>query len=78
MNQESYDSLIVLSPSARVELAWWLKDTHSASGSPVHLPSPDMMMGCSVSVPSDQWHVVTKRFSPTLQLSRAKGVLFWL
>ena len=44
MNQESYDALIVLSPSARVELAWWLKDTHSANGSPVHLPPPDMII----------------------------------
>ena len=44
MNQESYDALMVLSPSARVELAWWLKDTHSANGSPVHLPPPDMII----------------------------------
>ena len=36
MNQESYDVLIA--PSARVELAWWLKLTLNANGTPVHLP----------------------------------------
>ena len=49
MNQESYDALIVLSPSARVELAWWLKDTHSANGSPVLLPPPDMIITTDAS-----------------------------
>ena len=43
MNQESYDTLIALSSSARVELAWWLKHTLNANGSPVHLPPPDMI-----------------------------------
>ena len=33
-------------------------------------------LGCSASVPSDQWQVVTKRVSPTHQLPRAKRVLF--
>ena len=49
MNQESYDALIVLSPSARVELAWWLKDTHSANGSPGLLPPPDMIITTNAS-----------------------------
>ena len=33
-------------------------------------------LGCSASVPSDQWQMVTKRIPPTHQLSRAKGILF--
>ena len=49
MNQESYDALIILSPSARVELVWWLKDTHSANGSPVLLPPPDMIITTDAS-----------------------------
>ena len=49
MNQESYDALIVLSPSARVELAWWLKDTLSANGSPVLLPPLDMIITTDAS-----------------------------
>ena len=44
MNQESYDAVIALSPSSRVELAWWLKHTLNVNGSPVHLPPPDMIM----------------------------------
>ena len=36
-------------PSARVELAWWLKDTHSANGSPVLLPPPDMIITTDAS-----------------------------
>jgi len=43
MNQESYDALIALSSSARVEFAWWLKHTLNANGSPVHFPPPDMI-----------------------------------
>ena len=71
MNQESYDALIVLSPSARVELAWWLKDTHSANGSPVLLPPPDMIITTDASkkgfgaVHQSLQTVVTKRVSPT-------------
>ena len=49
MNQESYDSLIVLSPSARADLAWWLKHTLSANGSPVHLPPPDVIITTDAS-----------------------------
>ena len=33
-------------------------------------------LGCSASVPSDQWQVVSKRVSPTYQLSRVKGIFF--
>jgi len=43
MNQESYDALIALSPSAKVERAQWLKHTLNANGNPVDLPSPDMI-----------------------------------
>ena len=32
MNQESYDAWIVLSPSTRIDLAWWLKHILSAKG----------------------------------------------
>ena len=49
MNQKSYDALIALSPSARVELAWWLKHTLNANGSPVHLPPPDMIITTDAS-----------------------------
>jgi len=49
MNQGSYDALIALSPSARVELAWWLKHTLNANGSPVHLPPPDMIITTDAS-----------------------------
>lgn len=49
MNQESYDFLTALSPSARVELAWWLKHTLNANGSPVHLPLPDMIITTDAS-----------------------------
>ena len=42
MNQESYDAFIALSPSAKVELAWWLRHTLNANGSPKHFPPPDM------------------------------------
>ena len=49
MNQESYDALIVLSPSARIELAWWLNHTLNANGSPVHLPPPDMIITTDAS-----------------------------
>ena len=41
--------LIALSPSARVELAWWLKQTLNANGSPVHLPPPDMIIATDAS-----------------------------
>ena len=44
MNQESYDALITLSLNARVQLAWWLKHTLNANGSPVHLPPADMII----------------------------------
>jgi len=49
MNQESYDALIALPPSARVELAWWLKHTLNANGNPVHLPPPDMIITTDAS-----------------------------
>ena len=49
MNQESYDASIALSPSARAELAWWLKHTLNANGSPVHLPLPDMIITTDTS-----------------------------
>ena len=49
MNQESYDALIALSPSARVELAWWLKHTLNANGSPVHLPPLDIIITTDAS-----------------------------
>ena len=49
MNQESYDTLIALSPSARVELAWWLKHTLNANGSPIHLPPLDMIITADAS-----------------------------
>lgn len=49
MNQESYDAVIALSPSARAELAWWLKHTLNANGSPVHLPPPDMTITTDAS-----------------------------
>ena len=82
MNQESYDALIA--PSARVELAWWLKRTLNANGTPVHLPPSDMSITTDASKKgwgaahqsfSDQWQMIPKRFSATYQLSRAKGVL---
>ena len=40
-----------------------------------HYRSPQEGLGCSASVPSDQWQMVTRRVSPTHQLSRAKGAL---
>ena len=49
MNQESYDAVIALSPSARVELAWWLKHTLNVNGSPVHLPPPEMVITTDAS-----------------------------
>ena len=49
MNQESYDASIALSPSARAELAWWLKHTLNANGSPVHLPLPNMIITTDAS-----------------------------
>lgn len=49
LNQESYDASIVLSPSARVDLAWWLKHILSANGSPVHLPPPDVIITTDAS-----------------------------
>ena len=49
MNQESYDAFIALSPSARVELAWWLKHTLNANGRPVHLPPPDIIITTDAS-----------------------------
>ena len=42
-------ALIALSPSARIELAWWLKHTLNANGSPVHLPPPDMTITTDAS-----------------------------
>ncbi|KAL9980102.1 hypothetical protein ACROYT_G008645 [Oculina patagonica] len=44
MNRESYDARITLSTSARGELTWWLENTRSTNGSPVHLPPPDMQI----------------------------------
>ena len=49
MNQESYDTLIALSPSARVELSWWLKHTLNTNGIRVHLPPPDMIITTDAS-----------------------------
>jgi len=49
MNRESYDALIALSPSARVELPWWLKHTLNENGSPAHLPPPDMIITTDAS-----------------------------
>ena len=49
MKQESYDALIVMSPSARIELAWWLKHTLNANGSPIHLSPPDMTITTDAS-----------------------------
>lgn len=49
MNQKSYNAFITLSPSARVELAWWLKHTLNANGSPVHLPPPDIIITTDAS-----------------------------
>ena len=78
MSQESYDALIVLSLSARVELAWWLHDTHRANGSPVHLPPPDMIIMTDAS--KKDWGAVhqslqtngmwSQKEFPTHQLSR--------
>ena len=50
MNRESYDALITLSTSARGELAWWLENTRSTNGSPVHLPPPDMLITTDASM----------------------------
>ncbi|XP_068683791.1 uncharacterized protein [Montipora foliosa] len=60
MNQESYDALIALSPSARVELAWWLKHTLNANGSPVHLLPPDMIITTDAS--KKGWGAVHQSF----------------
>jgi len=86
INQESYDALFALSSSARVELAWWLK--HPQCKRQSRAPSStgydhrnwrlQERLGHSSSIPSDQWQMVTKRVSPTHQLSGAKGVLFGL
>ena len=50
MNRESCDALITLSTSARGELAWWLENTRSTNGSPVHLPPPDMLITTDASM----------------------------
>ena len=50
MNRETYDALITLSTSARGELAWWLENTRSTNGSPVHLPPPDMLITTDASM----------------------------
>ena len=49
MNQESNNAFIALSLSARVELAWWLKHTLNANGSPVLLPPPDIIITTDAS-----------------------------
>ena len=48
----------------------------SSSGNGHHDRRLQEGLGCGASVPSDQWEVVTKRVSPTHQLSRAKGIFF--
>ena len=49
MNQECYDAVIALSPSARAKLAWWLKHNLDVNGSPVHLPPPDIIITTNAS-----------------------------
>ncbi|XP_068723586.1 uncharacterized protein [Montipora capricornis] len=58
MNQESYDALIARSPRARVELAW--RHTLNANGSPVHLPTPDMIITTDAS--KKGWGAVHQSF----------------
>ena len=43
-NQDCYDSLASLSQSSLQELDWWLTITPSVNGSPVHLPTLDMVI----------------------------------
>ena len=71
MNQESYDALTALSPSAcaRVELAWWLKHTLYANGSPAHLPPPDMTITTDAS--KKYWDV-----SVSLQLDNTTAIAY--
>lgn len=68
MNQESYDAVIALSPSARAELAWWLKHTLNANGSPAHLPPPDMTITTDAS--RKGWGAVHQSFRTNGRWSR--------
>ena len=72
------DTLIALSSSAKVELAWWLKRQSrapSSAGSDHHNGHLQGRLEHSASILSDQWQMVPERVPPTHQLSRAKGVL---
>ncbi|XP_068758092.1 uncharacterized protein [Montipora capricornis] len=72
MNQESYDALIALSPSARVELAWWLRHTLNANGSPVHLPPPDMIITTDAS--KKGWGAVHQSFQTNGRWSQKESL----
>ncbi|XP_068692317.1 uncharacterized protein [Montipora foliosa] len=72
MNQESYDALIALSPSARVELARWLRHTLNANGSPVHLPPPDMIITTDAS--KKGWGAVHQSFQTNGRWSQEESL----
>ena len=60
MNRECYDSQITLSQGAQKELDWWLENTPSVNGSPVHLPPRDLLITTDASMKG--WGAVHQSF----------------
>jgi len=67
-----YDALIALSPSARVEMAWWLKHTLNVNSSPVHFPSPDMIITTDAS--KKGWGAVHQSFQTNGRWSQKESL----
>ena len=72
MNRECYDSRITLSQGAQKELDWWLENTPSVNGSPVHLPPPDLLITTDASMKG--WGAVHQSFKTNSKWSEQESL----